>query len=1569
MTVPQYLEDIILAENRRTAEARAVANAKYSQGNWSTVADLLSQWGDHAPTLPAGALVAFAHAGIGPTSPFGQQVISRAVPATTPPEPRDPVNFPFGHPPTGETSTAHTGAAIGDPNALLVTAPEHHGGGGILGKITGAAGAVGGFVGRDVIAPVNRDVVQPVNRALEQGGSKATGGAISPEQVQAGVAPTDVKSATRTAFNAMQAPLQVIQAGERFSQSPIAPLPPQIGPFKSKGVVTGSVSQMLDPRQITLYNQLKGESTGAGYFPAGQAAQTQAEAARSAATIYGGGQAHGFTFGRGLANAVTTPGTVPYGIISGSVDATIALKGDPTAALMNELSTEHALARTFTATPEEAYTSVAQHLVDNVNTSEQVTKLREWTNISRETQPDLRLAVIDKLKGDPGALSQLTKGPEAITSDRAALKAIGTNTLGASTFLRRHVDQPTALKWLNSKAGRDFAQHIADDPSIYNLYKLTNGQVPVGLLSAMARTNDPEYVKFLLNSEIGTTLTKTPGFSWQRPLEDVRMLHGLPEAADITDRQQMFEQASRHLIAANVPRDQWDAVLHPIADAVDAGEMKQAYVDGLTRVISKNLTERYHISEGKAEKLTRFFWDQTDEQSKYAVDQLGNTPHLPGVMIDGEMVPIVGPHQTNELLNRAVPALDARELARATAAHQRVINFYESPVAKGFYGFGHALDYITTNVFKPAVLLAPRVMTRFLLDEQASMAADGMDSWLSHPIKMLGWTIGAKHELPGMARFGTTDLTGEDWMNQIDNWRNDFSKALGRGRTTFGSPTSATTSRMLLKNMTQYGKNEAEYTRAWSEELSSLAANPVSREVARAIQDPEHLIEGTDSVGVQAVKDAFWDGSLSAERQKLINAKTDWGSQYMDPSVERGVDTSSARAFSDAYIDSEVNRVLTKTAGDPTKVADPDLLDAVATGRAFRAPGKVDASFTRSLADKKDEFGPIKVKGRLAINKTRADGMNRFVHFMFSKLMDTPTTTLTRSPAFRQEYYRKAQDMMPFLDSEGQATFLRFARENGIELNPVTTIGDLAAEDADLILKAHALEHVRKILYYPGERVGLTDKMRNITPFADAWRRVIARWSTLATEHPQIIRRFQQGVTGARESGWFHPDPAQGGKEVFTIIPRGVMQHLAGVPFPIVAPVSGLNLVGQGLPGVGPAVTLGVGPLMANMHGTAVENVRNFLFPYGLPDTGGGKLEDAFFPGWADKFRTAGVLAHIPYLAEAPSQREQMTLANLAKDILSYKVSAGTVDMHDVDSLQAGWKSSMSEAKKMYTIMGLAQFVAPAAPTLERNVKLKDGSIVERYVLTEDYKKILDSQQGDYYKANDLFIRKYGPQYIFAVEPKAQTLVFGIGSGPIAQAFKSAHGAFAQKFPDVYGYWAPTVAKTQRGSYQDYLDSIAQGNIAPLSVEDWTRLAEARVGNVAYDQARQMIGPSPNAEQRQWLSNVKEQLRQRFPGFDVPVGQQRLTGDQKIRQITEAVNNKDVPDSPVNGAIKAYLAARNQALAAAKERGLTGTSLQSSRMDDWKQWLFNAGTTIAKKTPEFTNIWNDVFQYEVDPNG
>jgi len=1676
--VPQPFEDQYLQDNRGSLLARAQADQIYSRGNWAQVATILSQWGDAAPTLPPGNAVAFAHAGVTPDSALGQQIISTVVPQQAVATPADPV--------------AHGGhGAYGDPTNLAFSQPppavpaQHQGGGFFSQALHDVGGAISSGVSavQGGVQTIQRDVTQPINRAIAGGESAATGNQVPAQQAEASFA-IDPKAATRIAGAAANTGLQLIQAVPKQEVADIAYLrghPEGMDVSLPWGgtMHMGGAGQTLreTPQQLQLYQALKGNSLGQGILPGGPAAALATEAQQRAANING----HALTFGRGLASAVVAPGSRPYSIVSGLTDFAVAQELDPAAALLKEYSTSSELGRTFTATPEEAFTNTADHLISHANTSDQMTALRSWTGATADAQPDLRQAIVDRLHVSPD-LSDLTLGENRITTPSAVLKSMGMNSLGARTFMRRQVDQPHALSWLNSNAGENFAQKIADTPSFTDVWHATNKQVPVNLVSAMARATTPEDVKFMLAGELGTTVDKTPGFGWLRPLEDVRMLHSLPDAIDLTDRSQAVEQVERTLIAANVPRAKWDAALQPVADAVDSVDLENALTGKVAPIVADHLVNKYGVSQTHATQLTRFFDTQAKTDRMFAIDQVGDAPHLPGVTLDGESVPIVGPHQTNELLNRVVPNLDGRDLTQATTRWRAALHIWDNQgrVGGGLEGFSHFLDFIT-HTWKASVLLAPRIVTRYLADEQLGLAADGLDSIFNHPIRYLAAVIAKDHHIPfsengtfhfpGTGTLRQTDLQGQDWLDQVHDNSSAISEAMGQHITLSNDPPG----KILLKHYTAYPKDSPMYRDSWAGEISQLATNPVTRELARAVRDPNNYApagmraeeaarEVTDATayarvaegdlrlfrgenpneplgggatqgqnwthsydfakrfagpdgkvlaqdvpldeaykwgipeekmgvehtvaemkatqvgahvgdnppihsyavrppseeaphGLDAVKQAFWDGSLQNERKTLARANLEWGSANL----------ANDRAWSDAYVESEMQRLMTKTSGAAEgKAAHPSLIDSVADGTPFRTPGKIDAGFKRSLDKLQADYGPDWVKGRVAAPAGRVAGWDRTVEKMFSSLMGTPTTTLTRSPAFRQAYFNKAQDLLPFMREDAQTAALDNASKAGVALKAVGTSGDLALSDADAILKAHALAQVKKLIYYPGERIGVTDRLRNVMPFADAWRRVLARWGSLAQQNPSIIRRAQQGVTELQSSGVFHPDPSQGGKEVFTIVPGGIMKALGGAPFPMVGDVSGLNIASQGLPGIGPAVQLGTAPLFAAVHSTAISGLRDKLFPYGLPDTGGGIVE-TMFPGWMDKLRSAGLLAHVPFVGEQPSAQEQMTVANLAKNIFSYNASSGSVNMHNLDSVAAGWKQATHEATVMYGWMGLAQFVTPSAPHLDPTVKLKNGSSIETYLLAQDYQKMLQASNGDSDKATTQFITKYGPERIFSIEPKAQRLIYGIDTGPEAQAWARAHSDFASKFPQVYGYWAPVTAPGSKGSYQDYLDGFKSGIYAPLSVADWTKLAEARVGNTAYNQARKMVGASPTADQQTWLDNVKAQLTAQYPGFGIDVGTSKLNTAQKIAQVQTAVTNKDVPAGDLTTAAKAYLEARNQALAEAQSRGYK--TLNGKNAADLRSWLYGVGTKIATRYPDFTNMWNYVFQYEVNPSG
>jgi hypothetical protein len=87
-----------------------------------------------------------------------------------------------------------------------------------------------------------------------------------------------------------------------------------------------------------------GPGLGQGFLPEGFSTQEQSAAARQ---VRGTIDGHAWTVGRQVASLVVEPGTKPYNLLSGLVDAGVALKADPAAAFAGQASEARAAAKVF----------------------------------------------------------------------------------------------------------------------------------------------------------------------------------------------------------------------------------------------------------------------------------------------------------------------------------------------------------------------------------------------------------------------------------------------------------------------------------------------------------------------------------------------------------------------------------------------------------------------------------------------------------------------------------------------------------------------------------------------------------------------------------------------------------------------------------------------------------------------------------------------------------------------------------------------------------------------------------------------------------------------------------------------------------------------------------------------------------------------------------------------------------------------------------------------------------------------------------------------------------------------
>lgn len=288
--------------------------------------------------------------------------------------------------------------------------------------------------------------------------------------------------------------------------------------------------------------------------------------------------------------------------------------------------------------------------------------------------------------------------------------------------------------------------------------------------------------------------------------------------------------------------------------------------------------------------------------------------------------------------------------------------------------------------------------------------------------------------------------------------------------------------------------------------------------------------------------------------------------------------------------------------------ADPELLKAVAEGRVVVGADDIDL---RTLSPKDPGAAGWKerrrqlsevagyIEGRAAetgivgenwmpMPRALEEGQHKtfddVIRWLFDTLMTKPTNYLSRSPAFRQYYWRRMGELLPFLSRADREVALRMAREAGVKrsslrsmvrglvspgdelddvvrsldelvdtanLKGVRSLGDpqnpMSLAEADEIAKVFGIEETRRLLYDTTRKHNFWDMTRHFFPFGEAWWEILSTWNRLIMDNPRYIRRAQQFINGARETdvvqaltdpdaadrrGFFYKDPVSG-EEVF----------------------------------------------------------------------------------------------------------------------------------------------------------------------------------------------------------------------------------------------------------------------------------------------------------------------------------------------------------------------------------------------------------------------------------------------------
>jgi hypothetical protein len=1326
---------------------------------------------------------------------------------------------------------------------------------------------------------------------------------------------------------------------------------------------------------------------------------------------------HVITPGRWVANTILMlePDTQPFDVMSGLVDAGVIFYADPADKFLKASSALRRQAKTFKAADEGAALASkfktaggiigkrgrkADRLVKDVSqaqTADDVQRIIPGLSdshaeaLARMENEDNIVDVLttverkgedvedwaDRVARDVDAGRESAPFAEAqeglnIGEQTAVLEAAG----GVKTY-RKFFDPITSREWFASKMGRKVVQHIADTDSPTDIIDFLGKNFPIVdktgkriIVNELADAETPADVMRVLDDVLGVKVTGMDtfgpgpmglGYSFRKGMKDVRWFGMVPGSVlDFDDIPDAVKTLQRRMQNAKVDPQRQKEIIDNYLRNPSMKPNRYNTIDALMDAEKEQLL-KYGVDPKVADEMTTAFRDSLEHERWYAVNQASDGPvYTPG-MLDPETGELINAADTplamGEFLNSKVSLPNYRDIKQSTAYWNQIFN--TPGVAKS-----QTLLDAYMGIWRKGKLARPAWGVRVVGEEQLRMAAVGLASIGRHPISALAWALGNpdEHFIKFLGKHGAEGAAGALTRAKVKYGKGmlDFEGGV-LDDTTYTSSLNRRWSALLGDDTAKYyGK-------------SFLRVDRQHNEFARGLV--EHMSRLNDPI----FRRAYDADTPDAAKAWFREATTEEGTRYRDilaqePKLAQMADDDE---FADAYMDFVYTRINDELSGGV-----PELEEAFRTlkfndvklvdqhGRATDEGVKEMQNFLNANMDIGPQF--TKVQKRYFDTETQLQGkakaFDQVLSSLFSGLMARPSDYLSRSPTFRQFYWQRGEELMVHANADARAKMIQTARLANIDMKTIRRMEEIrpvSTRDADLltikqmdtIAKAHALDGTKKLLYDLSEKSQFFDSARLIFPFGEAWKEVLTRWAGITYRNPEVIRRGQQAIQGARGAGWFYTDP-QTGQEVFAFGASDLLAKagLPAPPMPFVGSVSGLNLVSSGLPGVGPVVQIPMSRIIPDTP--EYQELTDLILPYGKPDSTGNPLLDvaqeaAPLPSWANK---------LVQLAADPEMNR--IYGNRVSHMMNYLASTGEYDLSKSKDLERLYNDAKSQARDQSAWSVVFSLFAPSAPITDWQVEDKKGRHTNAFAVADDFyeriKPEVEAQGGDWDDAMDEFFQQYGEDNILLLQPMSTKEGGYLPAEDKAFDWVRKNPDLRNDEPDVYGLFAP-----QGGAFaiSGYNHLLSTGEIEKLTPRERLREAQNRIAGHIYRNKKDQIDPADDG-QREWLREWQSYLEDKFPGWkpnNFNVGEV----DILVRGVERAVENpKFAKASPgLVRTAKAYLAKRQEALEAAD-----GVDLSGARDAEKRAWLREWGTYYLSRNEDFSEMWNEVFLRELGDN-
>ena len=632
---------------------------------------------------------------------------------------------------------------------------------------------------------------------------------------------------------------------------------------------------------------------------------------------------------------------------------------------------------------------------------------------------------------------------------------------------------------------------------------------------------------------------------------------------------------------------------------------------------------------------------------------------------------------------------------------------------------------------------------------------------------------------------------------------------------------------------------------------------------------------------------------------------------------------------------------------------------------------------------------------------------------VFGFLSRKPTAYLERAPAFKQRYYAWAVDELATSLSPSEldlviANVTRRASEAGIspsdyvgdskdfgdmvsrlfrssqpyvgtrwqklldlQANPSRLKGTLSLAEVDEYAKGAALDDLSKMLYDSSERNNLTDVARIVMPFGQAQAEFFRRLSRIYTvetggiplpnlnalrKTQLIVDRGQEADPDGDGRGFFYTDPQTGEwsfdypfSQGFTHLATSIIGGGPGVKATMQAPVKGVLMGLDVKPGVGPVVQLAASAFAPDIP--QLDFVKSIILPYGEIDVQG---KGGVLGGFVESI-TPAYLKKIESIFTSPESAN--TYGNTFMETYQALATTTKYDLKTDAGRDQLYQDTVYKAKFLTVLRAFGQFLGPSRPTPKFTVETKQGDLAVN-VLSMELRKL---QLEDYDSAIPRFLDTYGEDVFVYLSGKTKAVYGGLQASKQFGDFERANKGLFRKYSGVAGFFVEGGTDLD---WQVYSRQLEKGQRERLTPQETLEAAQKYAAYSQYRQVQDLVGPYPNAEQKQYLREFREYLGEMYPGFTSGTFDPNKLKTQ-IDELTRAVNDPSLADNDIAEAARLYLQTREAVLFEATNRGLSGID-RSKNAADLRGYLREYAVTLKEQYPNFARMYDRLLLQEVD---